>query len=253
MTTIAAFRSVAPKLKCFDGASSVEPIGLCYRLPTLAQLQGLTAAEGRIVRGLLSGYSNQQLGVHGGVSSRTIAVQMQRLFDKIGVSSRHELLAALLNSEGSNLNAAYLAERTQVFSGERMLVLSRDGLSRVGREDWVVRPNASEVWDQVLSGTLALQATHAMGDLRFLVLNPTAEHYAGGREVRIQTEDLILLKGLASGRSNQRLAQDLAVSNTVLSIWARRALAKLGMTHRAELIRLLSAAASPQSGARLVQ
>jgi DNA-binding NarL/FixJ family response regulator len=214
----------------------------------------LTLAESKIAGGLLNGESNQQLAIRNGVSSRTIAVQLQQLFDKLNVSSRHELLATLLHSSGDNLNAEHLAQRTrmflgatQVFNGGRLLEGQLDVVLGVAQQHWGSSPGASEIWHRMLAGELALISARSLGDLRFLVLGES--HHLSERERResaLQSNDVALLKGLGSGHSNQRLAQQFAVSQAAVSVWAKRALAKLGMVHRAELIRVLSITAPGQ-------
>jgi DNA-binding CsgD family transcriptional regulator len=231
-----------------------DPLGLCYRLPTLERTVRLTLAEAKITGGLLNGESNQQLAIRNGVSSRTIAVQMQQLFDKLGVNSRHELLATLLQSSGDNLHAEHLARRTrmflgatQVFNGGRLLESQLDVVMGVAEREWGASAEASEIWDRMLAGELALISARSLGDLRFLVLGESRRlSDRERRESALQSNDVALLKGLGSGLSNQRLAQQFRVSQAAVSVWAKRALAKLGMVHRAELIRVLSVAAPVQ-------
>lgn len=237
---------------CESGARSLrngdwrETIGLCYRLPSIDPPRTLTVCERKIVWGLLGGCTNQQLALRNGVSSRTIAVQLQQMYDKVNVSSRHELLATLLASSGDNLNPAHLATRarvapgaSQVFAGERLLEGSSAALEQP--EAWAPWLDTQEVWGRMLAGELGLVSTRALGDLRFLVLTPQARlDEKRAREACVHPWDLSLLKGLGSGHSNQHLARELNLSQPAISIWSRRVLAKLGLTHRAELMRLLS-------------
>jgi DNA-binding NarL/FixJ family response regulator len=131
---------------------------------------------------------------------------------------------------------------TQVFNGGRLLDGQLDVVLGVAQQDWRSSSEASEVWERMLAGNLALISSRSLGDLRFLVLGES-RHLSDRerRESALQSNDVALLKGLGSGLSNQRLAQQFNVSQAAVSIWAKRALAKLGMHHRAELIRVLSA------------
>lgn len=253
MVVATQFHSVQPEPQ-YLYAHPGDPLGLCYRLPALERSVRLTLAESKIAGGLLQGESNQQLAIRNGVSSRTIAVQMQQLFDKLGVNSRHELLATLLHSSGENLHAEHLAKRTrvflggsQVFNGGRLLEGQMDVTLRMVEQDWGMSSGALEVWERVLGGELALISARSLGDLRFLVLGES-KHLAGRerREASLEADDVALLRGLGSGHSNQRLANQFGVSQAAVSVWAKRALAKLGMNHRAELIRVLSAAPTGQ-------
>lgn len=253
MAVATQFHPLQPSPQYLYHAQQSEPLGLCYRLPTLQRSTRLTLAESKIVNGLLNGESNQQLALRNGVSSRTIAVQLQQLFDKLGVNSRHELLAALLQSSGDNLNPEHLARRTQmfaggtsVFNGGRLLGSHSDLTLRLAQEDWSC-PEAAEVWSRMLQGELALVSARPLGDLRFLVLGES-KHLVDRerRDGSLQSNDVALLRGLGAGHSNQRLAHELGVSQAAVSVWAKRALAKLGMHHRADLIRVLSAAPDRQ-------
>jgi DNA-binding CsgD family transcriptional regulator len=197
---------------------------------------------------LLSGTSNQQLALRHGVSIRTIAVQLQQLFEKVGVSSRHELLATLLHSSGENLHPYHLANHarfngdTEVFEGDRLL--GDDAVTlpeEPSAHDSAPRANAYSVWSGILTGKLGLLSSRTLGDVRFLLLTDrTPLNEKTAREICVQPWDLPLLKGLGSGKSNQSLAAELRMSEPSVSGWTKRALAKLGLTHRAELIRLLS-------------
>ncbi|MCA9634321.1 MAG: response regulator transcription factor [Myxococcales bacterium] len=51
-------------------------------------LPQLTPAEREIATLLAEGWSNSDIARHRGVSPRTVANQVQRIFDKLGVSSR---------------------------------------------------------------------------------------------------------------------------------------------------------------------
>jgi len=53
----------------------------------------LTRAEQEVLEGLLRGESNAQIAAARGRSARTVANQLQSLFRKLGVGSRHELMA----------------------------------------------------------------------------------------------------------------------------------------------------------------
>jgi DNA-binding CsgD family transcriptional regulator len=53
----------------------------------------LTEAERAVVSGVLRGLSNAQIAATRGASVRTVANQLASVFRKLGVRSRHELIA----------------------------------------------------------------------------------------------------------------------------------------------------------------
>ncbi len=57
---------------------------------------GLTAAERTIVDMLLEGRSNRAIALRRGTSVRTVANQLQAIYDKLGVRSRREVVARVL-------------------------------------------------------------------------------------------------------------------------------------------------------------
>ncbi|MEZ4372286.1 MAG: LuxR C-terminal-related transcriptional regulator [Polyangiaceae bacterium] len=67
------------RLICVQGATLEKP------------LQALTTAEREVARLAASGLSNREIGMRRGVSYRTVANQLQRIFDKLGVSTRTAL------------------------------------------------------------------------------------------------------------------------------------------------------------------
>jgi DNA-binding NarL/FixJ family response regulator len=60
--------------------------------------ESLTAAELAVAEGLLDGSSIRALARERGVSERTIANQTARVYRKLGVGSRHELVALVAQS-----------------------------------------------------------------------------------------------------------------------------------------------------------
>jgi DNA-binding NarL/FixJ family response regulator len=61
-------------------------------------LDALTAIERDLVMAVLMGSSNQAVATRRGVSIRTVANQVAKIFRKLGVSSRRELAAKLARS-----------------------------------------------------------------------------------------------------------------------------------------------------------
>lgn len=62
----------------------------------------LSHAEKDVCRMLLEFRSTQEIAHARGTTPRTVANQVRRIFDKLGVDSRLALCAALLGTEGSN-------------------------------------------------------------------------------------------------------------------------------------------------------
>ena len=61
----------------------------------------LTEAEEDVLRLLLSGLSNAEVGLRRGTSERTIAKQVASLFEKLGVQSREGLFALVAGGSSS--------------------------------------------------------------------------------------------------------------------------------------------------------
>lgn len=74
----------------YGGAGSVAPLWA-----DLGRVFGLTPAEAAIVRGLVSGRGAEQLAVDHGVGLETVRTHIRRVYDKLGVSSREQLYAAV--------------------------------------------------------------------------------------------------------------------------------------------------------------
>jgi DNA-binding NarL/FixJ family response regulator len=80
--------------RCFLAAGGSRY--LVYETPLSRLLEPLTNAERGLVERLLHGDTQRAMAGHRGVSARTVANQMSRLFEKLGVSSRSELVVRLL-------------------------------------------------------------------------------------------------------------------------------------------------------------
>jgi DNA-binding CsgD family transcriptional regulator len=63
-----------------------------------ADLAALSAAEREVVRAVLAGAPNAGIARARGTSARTVANQLASIFRKLGVASRHELVARLAKS-----------------------------------------------------------------------------------------------------------------------------------------------------------
>jgi DNA-binding CsgD family transcriptional regulator len=62
----------------------------------LAELPDLTAAEFQVVERVLQGQSNHEIAQGRGTALRTVANQLASIFRKLGISSRTELMAAVM-------------------------------------------------------------------------------------------------------------------------------------------------------------
>jgi DNA-binding NarL/FixJ family response regulator len=76
-----------------------ELVLLRFPIPAPRLPRNLSRAEREVVAGVLKGHSNAEIAAHRGTSLRTVAVQLQSIFRKLGVGSRTELAAALLHDE----------------------------------------------------------------------------------------------------------------------------------------------------------
>lgn len=63
--------------------------------------ESLSPAERDVSTWLLAGCSNREIAWRRGTSPRTVANQLAQIFRKLGVQSRHELLAATLQRRGT--------------------------------------------------------------------------------------------------------------------------------------------------------
>ncbi len=63
-------------------------------------LDGLTAAERRVVMLALDGRSNKEIARDRGCSVKTVANQLRASYQKLGVNSRFELAAKVLGTAG---------------------------------------------------------------------------------------------------------------------------------------------------------
>jgi DNA-binding NarL/FixJ family response regulator len=64
---------------------------------------GVTAAERDVLRLIMRGLSNKEIGRERGTSERTIANQVACLLEKFRVGSRYELLARALQAAGQRV------------------------------------------------------------------------------------------------------------------------------------------------------
>lgn len=68
----------------------------------VAALRRLTAAENEVVEFLRSGASNKAIAQHRGTADRTVANQIASIYRKLGISSRAELLALIMDGRFKN-------------------------------------------------------------------------------------------------------------------------------------------------------
>ena len=68
-------------------------------MPDPSVLEGLTPAEREVVAAIVRGRSNAEIAAERGCAYRTVANQLASIYRKLGVSSRHELLARLVAGE----------------------------------------------------------------------------------------------------------------------------------------------------------
>ena len=64
--------------------------------------RGLTRREAEIVQHLRAGLTNREIGQTLGISTNTVRNTLARLFEKVGVSTRSELMGALADDAGSS-------------------------------------------------------------------------------------------------------------------------------------------------------
>ena len=68
---------------------------ICIDAAPTARPEGLTEAEWTVARLIVAGLDNREIATARGASPRTIANQLQAIFRKLRVHSRHELCAVL--------------------------------------------------------------------------------------------------------------------------------------------------------------
>lgn len=74
---------------------------LSFPVPRIDWQANLTAAEIDVVRDVLAGLSNAEIGERRGTALRTIANQVAAIFRKLGVSSRLELSLSVLSDRAT--------------------------------------------------------------------------------------------------------------------------------------------------------
>ena len=87
-----------------DGSRRVTPFVLGGRryvllsaeAPDPGSLKGLSVAEREVVAGVLRGRTTADIARDRGCAYRTVANQLASVYRKLGVSSRHELVARLV-------------------------------------------------------------------------------------------------------------------------------------------------------------
>jgi len=70
-------------------------------MPTVPHIPGLSDAEQEVLVMLLGGYDTEAISDSRGTSPRTIANQVASIFKKLGVGSRAELAAKILEMTGN--------------------------------------------------------------------------------------------------------------------------------------------------------
>lgn len=65
---------------------------LAFPLPELHPPEALTAAEAAVAIGVAEGWSNEEIAKSRGTSTNTVANQLRRIYERLGISGRAELL-----------------------------------------------------------------------------------------------------------------------------------------------------------------
>ena len=82
--------------------SEGRALGQGAQLASLADWASLTDAERAVARLALEGHTNVAIAGQRGSSPRTVANQLASAYQKLGVSSRRQLLAAVLRAARKN-------------------------------------------------------------------------------------------------------------------------------------------------------
>lgn len=93
-----ALRSAASRPGPSSAAADAESAPQSPGLERLIALHALSSREGEIARMLAQGLGNKQIAAALGISSRTVGNHIYNLYRKMGISSRFELLGALIPS-----------------------------------------------------------------------------------------------------------------------------------------------------------
>ena len=78
-------------------AITLAPAGAAARSGLLLAARGLTPAQRRVASAVLRGLSTREICTELGIGEHTVQDHLKAVFEKIGVSSRRELVAALLH------------------------------------------------------------------------------------------------------------------------------------------------------------
>jgi DNA-binding CsgD family transcriptional regulator len=79
----------------------IEPVGPAQLGSLLLDLHGLTPAQQRVTELVLRGFSTRQIVERLCLSPHTVQEHVRASYDKVGVSSRRELVSVLLRGSAS--------------------------------------------------------------------------------------------------------------------------------------------------------
>lgn len=88
--------------------------------------ESLTSSERTVVSLVVEGLSNPQIGERLSVSRRTVSTHLYRIFKKVGVSSRAELVARAMRRDLSNNPTARTGEPSRIGQEIRHLTYGND-------------------------------------------------------------------------------------------------------------------------------
>ncbi len=98
-------------------------------------------------------------------------------------------------------------------------------------------PDPVAIWDALVSGRLSVIGHFALGGRRVLVLQAAPP---GGTPGGLSRRELLVCFLAARGHSNAHVGWELDVAPSTVATYLAKAMAKLGVTSRVELVRLFS-------------
>ena len=120
-------------------------------------------------------------------------------------------------------------EREAVIDLARRLERTRDAAA--------AQPEALDAWSLLASGRYTLvRRVDEAGAVRFVAFETAHARRSRG----LTTFEREVVERVAMGQSNKAIAIDLVCAEPRVAVTAKRAMTKLGVVHRAELVKLLA-------------
>lgn len=214
---------------------------IAFPLGHPAEFKELTAAELVVADGLLEGLSIRELAARRKVSVNTTANQIASIYRKVGVCSRHELVALARNGARVTMRpvAAPIGECSHDASNLRAAAERASAPTDGSEHD---RAEALGLWRSLFHGQCFIVARFDCERRRLFVARYHDPNPRPPSPLRDRERELVNL--LALGHSIKLCCYELELAQSSASELASSALRKMGIRSRTELVELYGAIAS---------